>query len=166
MADSAASGLIDALIGLFSAIIGAAVGAWMTTQSEGKRRKTEIALDLVGKYFEQYDHLARALWLLRNPEALKKDRNTVLRMGDWYDTFAALIVGDMADRKLLDRIGMPEQMRTFYAQAVKAGLDDTPVRDAVGSWTNLRRLAVLNGYQQDADSRRTGEPSDAPRHDG
>jgi hypothetical protein len=144
MSDSFVLGLLDGLVG---AIIGAAIGAWMTTRSEEKRRKTDIALDLVGKYFEQYDDLANTLWLLDHPADLAKDPNPVLRMGDWYDTFAALIVKDMVDQPLLGALAMPEQMRMYFKKAVAAGHHNDHVRAAVEKWTNLREVAEKNGHR-------------------
>jgi len=125
--------------GLWGAVGGGAIGAWMTIRAERKRSQTEIALTFLEKFIAQYDELAVVMGLLGNVASLQSaaDVNKVRKFGDWCEIVSAAVLIEAADNALLEKVGIPEQMKAFYRGVLNASKTVKELESALPGWSNL-----------------------------
>ncbi len=127
---------------LLGGLGGALVATLANIAYQRRRRRTEVTLNLIERFFEVYSDLAQVKSLLQNPPSLQNrdNLNRVLKMGDWYEMVAALCVSNIADRGLLKGLGLDKQMAWFYRStlAIRQNLDLEP---AVKSWEQLEKFS-------------------------
>ena len=123
------------LDGLAGAIGGGVIGAIMTSRSERKRSQTEIALRFIEQFMAQYDQLAVVMGFLQDLSSLAdiENMNKVRAFGDWCEIVSASCLAELANVELLNKVGIPGQMRDFYETAKRI----IPLHDTVKLWTNL-----------------------------
>jgi hypothetical protein len=141
-AAEAAGGLTGPLWdGLWGAVGGGVIGAWLTIRAEAKRSRTEVALAFLAQFIDQYDELAEVSGLLENVAALQSaaDINKVRKFGDWCEIVSATALSGAADGALLEKVGIPHQMVGFYKSVKKAGPQVEGLRSALPGWPNLAR---------------------------
>ncbi len=138
----AVSGLTGPLWdGLWGAVGGGVIGAWMTIRAEAKRSRTEVALAFLEQFIAQYDELAEVSGLLQNVAALQSaaDINKVRKFGDWCEIVSATVLSGAADRGLLEKVGIPNQMVGFYKSVKKASPQVEGLKSALPGWPNLTK---------------------------
>jgi hypothetical protein len=125
--------------GMWGAVGGGVIGAWMTIRAERKRSQTEIALTFLEQFIAQYDDLAAVKRLLANVASLQSpvDRNKVRKFGDWCEIVSAVVLIKAADSVLLEKAGIPNQMKEFYRSVVNASKEVKELQSALLGWTNL-----------------------------
>jgi len=130
--------LLDGLVG---ALAGGVISAVMTIRSERKRSQTEISLRFLEQFMSQYDDLAVVKGLLDDREALSnpENLNKVRKFGDWCEMVAAASLVKVADRVLLEKVGIPKEIKEFYRAAVSTGAGVPLLDSAVVSWINLKQ---------------------------
>ena len=126
------------LDGLAGALGGGVIGALMTSRAERKRSQTEIALRFIEQFMAQYDQLAAVMGFLQDLASLAdvENMNKVRAFGDWCEIVSASCLADLADVTLLNRVGIPDQMRDFHEKAKRV----IPLQDTVKLWTNLNEF--------------------------
>jgi hypothetical protein len=127
--------------GLWGAVGGGVIGAWMTIRAERRRSQTEIALTFMEQFMTQYDELARVKGLLADATELRDpaDINRVRKFGDWCEIVAATVLSHAADAQLLKKVGIPDEMKAFYDGVVEASEQVPELRTALPGWRNLTK---------------------------
>jgi len=81
--------------GLWGAVGGGVIGAWITTRAERKRSQTSVALTFLEQFISQYDDLAAAEGLLADVPSLQGAPaavNKVRKFGDWCEIVSAAVL--------------------------------------------------------------------------
>jgi hypothetical protein len=122
--------------GFFGGIIGSVVGSSLAILHERRQRRCEIAIGLIEQFNSNYVDIGNALELMERDSAT--DWNRVRKIGDWYETCAALCVEKMAKGSLLRKVGIDREMKRFYESASRVqGLSD-----AVKLWCHMREFCI------------------------
>lgn len=127
--------------GLWGAVGGGVIGAWMTIRAERRRSRTEVALTFMEQFIAKYDDLAEVMGLLADPASIQSAEqvNRIRKFGDWCEIVSATVLADAADRELLKTVGIPEQMKAVYNGVVDISKKEPEWKAALGGWTNLAR---------------------------
>jgi len=119
--------------GLLGGVIGAVVGSLLTILYERTQRRCEIAIGLIEQFHSNYAGIGDAMDLMQNVTE-QTDLNPVRKIGDWYETCAALCIENVAKGALLKKVGIDTEMRRFYESASAV----SRLNDAVKLWRNMR----------------------------
>jgi len=127
--------------GLWGAVGGGVIGAWMTIRAERKRSQTEIALTFLEQFISQYEDLAAVKGLLADVASLQDvaEVNKVRKFGDWCEIVSATVLIKAADSTLLEKVGIPDQMKQFYRGVVDASKQVKELESALPGWPNLKQ---------------------------
>jgi hypothetical protein len=133
--------------GLWGAVGGGVIGAWMTIRAERKRSQTEIALTFLEQFISQYDDLAAVKGLLADVASLRDvaEVNKVRKFGDWCEIVSATVLSKAADRTLLEKVGIPQEMKEFYRDVKNASTHVEELKSALPGWPNLERYVGKTG---------------------
>jgi hypothetical protein len=125
--------------GLWGALGGGVIGAGLTIRAERKRSQTEIALKFMEQFISQYDELAAVKGLLADAASIETpaEINKVRKFGDWCEIVSAIVLSDAADRELLKKVGIPDEMKAFYTSVTAASTQVKALETALPGWTNL-----------------------------
>ena len=138
------SGVVVAVISV-AGTLGAAAAGWALNQrSVQKLDKERQTLDLVKIYQRSFSDYSHALGYLKEWNAKGKvpdphGINTILRIGNWFEIFATLIVRKRVDSQLVEDMGLKSQIREYWYEVTKT----QAVRDKLDPSTNWKKMRQL-----------------------
>jgi hypothetical protein len=133
--------LVQIVLGLISGGIG---GTILTLFFSGRRTRAERTLKIMDTYLANYDLHNHVRYLFRNPDKfqkgdldkLKRERNKVRKVGNWFEIFAVLYKRKIIDRKIVNDLELDIEIQEFI-DAVKLY---TETFDPYRVWKNLMAL--------------------------
>src|SRR5262249_29949944 len=129
--------LLDGLIG---ALAGGLV-ALFAIRAENRNKRVEVSFAILERYMSEFAELGEVKGLLARPESLAGAAtvNRVIRFGDWYDIVAALVLARIAEKSILDKVGMKGEMRSFMQAVVAAGAKVPTLKTSMEQWDSLTK---------------------------
>jgi hypothetical protein len=128
------------IISVVSGGLAGAILTWFVTQ---RRRKVEIAIDLVEYCFSIYDEIANVKALLRGPSLNDpQQQNQVRKVGDWFELVATLCDKRAVDKTLLEEVVVLNEMNMFHNLVRTYMSKGSELNDAWRWWPNLNKLAT------------------------
>ena len=130
---------VDPLLTILTSLLsGGIAGTLVTLLIEQRQRRRDTAVHIAQEYMAREPALAKAedlyLKYARSPSQWNKDdTNHLVRIGNWYEVTAVLILERMADEKLIQRMGIDQAMLTFYDNVRQM----EPLAYDVGQWDNM-----------------------------
>jgi len=136
--------LLDGLIGALAGGVMGLVATLATLRAEGRSRRTEVAVNILERYMNEFEKIGEAKGLLAQPGLLLDFNNVrllndVIRIGDWYDIVSGLCLNKVADRTLLETIGFKEEMKRFADNVNSASPHVSPLATAAKHWNQLQK---------------------------
>ncbi len=130
-----------AALAVGSGFAGVVVSEFMTR----RRGKREISLQIVKDIFGRYRDIAKAKGILQDPNAKARlrnpaDLNAIIEVGDWCDVVAHLYAARLADRKLFEKLGIPDMLRSLRDLIDPVAPCSQDLDQAYKSWTHLRQV--------------------------
>src|SRR5215470_14659057 len=134
--------LLDGLIGALAGGVMGLVATLATLRAEGRSRRTEVAVNILERYMNEFEKIGEAKGLLAQPLLLLDLHNVhllndVIRIGDWYDIVSGLCLHKVADSTLLETIGFKEEMKRFADNVNSANVG--PLATAAKHWNQLQK---------------------------
>ena len=130
---------VDAVLGAGVGAAAVLLGTWLSSRSTRRRDRERVSAELLTIYLKEvhprYGDAVKGF----DEEATQAQVYNAHLVGNWFETFASLILGGYADSELVGAAGLKAEMKAFWDEATKAqpsGSTICPRRD----WPNLRRF--------------------------
>src|ERR1039457_5004081 len=94
---------------LLEVAVGGLIATVLTIYASSRQERTKISLKIFDEFLVKRTELAQVRGLLQNPKSLLGDDqkiNFVKGVGNWYEIVATLYLSGMANRRLIDEIGI------------------------------------------------------------
>lgn len=128
---------------LLEVAVGGLIATILTIYASSRQERTKISLKIFDEFLAKRTELAQVRGLLQDPKSLlgHDDKiNLVKGVGNWYEIVATLYLSGLANRRLIDEIGIKDVARSFYAAASRAAQEVSDVRGAIADWKQLKRF--------------------------
>jgi hypothetical protein len=128
---------------LLEVAVGGLIATVLTIYASSRQERTKISLKIFDEFLAKRTELAQVRGLLQNPKSLLGDDqkiNFVKGVGNWYEIVATLYLSGMANRRLIDEIGIKKLAQSFHAGVVTASKEVLDFQGAIADWTQLKRF--------------------------
>ena len=130
--------------GIVGALIGAGVALlcmWATSRATRKRDRDHLSVEFLTTYLEDiHGHYASGLAGLRRTGNSQQQYDARL-VGNWFETFAALIIMEHANGKVVEDAGLKGQMAEYWNVAL-GEMANGGLINPQESWPNLGRFVT------------------------